>query len=81
MSVFKKCLLVGFVFGVLVGWCLPRPYVLPAIIDVQAYLNTKGYSITEDGKLGPETQKAWDTEYDCQWYRAMFVRSGWEDIE
>lgn len=33
---------------------------LPTIVDVQRKLNAMGYVIAVDGRLGPETQKAWD---------------------
>ena len=35
-----------------------------SVTDKQQELADLGYDIAVDGKLGPETQQAWDTEWD-----------------
>ena len=37
---------------------------MQSVMDKQQELVDLGYEITVDGKLGPETQRAWDSAWD-----------------
>jgi hypothetical protein len=47
----------------------PPPLPMQSVMDKQQELVDLGYDIAVDGKLGPETQRAWDAAWDNENFR------------
>lgn len=55
------CVISGMVLYQETHQCPQPPF--QSVSDKQQELNDLGYEIAVDGKLGPETQAAWDAEW------------------
>lgn len=64
-KLFEAILIAALCLGIYACWPTqpPQPR-FESISDKQQQLFDLGYDIAVDGKLGPETQAAWDAEWD-----------------
>jgi len=51
-------------------------FILPSIRQIQQQINDMGYPIKVDGKLGPETQEAWQKARADQTMLQMLEKGG-----